>query len=444
MEINIEKLAGKKVSEWTLIEKIGKGADGIVYRASNDEGKYAAIKIFIHESLEKNGINEARVRLDLQRTLIGKKHHPNLVEIFEGGEVKELNTLYLAMELIPGKSLDKLLGEIPIDKVPALILQLAEVARFLEEKFGLYHRDIKPANIIVNTDLTNLTLLDLGIVYRISQDCDDRISGDEFVATLRYSPHEFVWREEENKEEEAWRAITIYQIGATLYDMIAGRIIFDEAGNNRAHLYDCVKYKTPQFPSINGSYAWLVSLAQSCLLKDWRQRLNLVTWERFSGLNEENTIHFREHQIMLKQAHIQEQRIAEAQYQKEDGRNEQILWNLNSEFIGELRKYLRGSPIFPQCEIEESIDNEKNFLTKINFEMDERKGFCEKLSIQIRLFQSTIYDGAIDLSISIFYNCKCIENAKWIEHFNVEGAVNNCRQAILAAVYKLINGNQGD
>jgi len=104
----VEDLVGKEVQGWHLTGCIGSGADGIVY-AGRKEGTEAAVKIFFPESLAKNGLASARERLELQLALIGKKHHPNLVEVFEGGEFQALGTLYLAMELVPGTSLDKLI-----------------------------------------------------------------------------------------------------------------------------------------------------------------------------------------------------------------------------------------------------------------------------------------------------------------------------------------------
>ncbi|MDP2220176.1 MAG: hypothetical protein Q8K34_08240 [Hydrogenophaga sp.] len=58
MTRDLSKLDGEKVAGWTLIKSIGKGADGIVYSAKNDDGRTAAIKLFLHESLKNNGLQE--------------------------------------------------------------------------------------------------------------------------------------------------------------------------------------------------------------------------------------------------------------------------------------------------------------------------------------------------------------------------------------------------
>jgi len=276
---NVENLAGTEIQGWRLTREIGRGADGIVYASSKD-GAEAAVKIFFPEALAANGLPAARERLELQLGLIGRKHHPNLVEVYAGGEDSSLGTLFLVMELVHGTSLDKLIGKVPSSAVPRLMDQLASASEFLERE-DLVHRDIKPANIVISDDFQMLTLLDLGIVYRLPGDDDQgRLSGKEFVATLRYSPPEFVWRTEEGNVDGAWRAVTFYQIGATLHDMIMGKVLFAGYDTPRACLYDAVREMTPVIESSDVDPR-LVQIAQACLLKDWRQRLQFLSWDSF-------------------------------------------------------------------------------------------------------------------------------------------------------------------
>jgi serine/threonine protein kinase len=440
MARDLSQLDGTKLNNWTLIKSIGKGADGIVYSATNDDGKAAAIKLFLHESLKNNGFSEARERLELQLALVGKKHHPNIVEIYEGGEAPELETLYLAMELVPGKSLDKLLGQVPSDRIPLLLQQLAEAARYLEEEFELYHRDIKPANIVISDDLSLLTLLDLGIVYRIPDEQAGRLSGAEFVATLRYSPPEFVWRNEESSEDGAWRAITLYQIGATLHDMLAGKLLFAGEDTPRARLYDCVRDKTPTVPNLGGDLSWLTPLAQCCLLKDWRQRLQFVTWKSFSGPPDESSISTKERSIKLKQAQREETRLAQARSPQKTVENtrEQALWELNAGVFGEIRTYLLDSNIFPKFKVDESKNQNNEYVSQFIFDADESKGCPEKWQAQIIIAKSSISTSATDLTVQITCGKEVLAEAKWTEMFTIDNAVSNCQRTLLDAVDKLL------
>lgn len=435
------ELAGTEVGGWLLEKVLGKGADGVVYATRREDGHPAAIKIFLPDSLKKNGLDQAKDRLELQLNLVGKKHHPNLVEIYEGGVLPEHDTLYLAMELVPGTSLDKLLGKIPREKVPPLLSQLASATKYLEEELDLFHRDIKPANIVVSDDFSTLTLLDLGIIYRVLDEEDDRLSGPEFVATLRYSPPEFVWRNEEGSEEGAWRAISFYQIGATLHDMLAGRCLFDGEDQPRARLYDCVRDKTPEIPS-EGVEPWLVQLAHACLLKAWRLRLQFVTWDSFNGPPADTGgLVVREKSIKLKQARKEEIRLAAKKNLSTIATKsrEQDLWQLKSGVFGELRTYLLDSHIFPKFRHDEKTVSEHEYQFQFVFEKDIEKDFIHPWSISICILVSPVVSAATELRFEAKCNEKILVQTKWTEMFTIEFAFTNCQQALLDAVETLLS-----
>lgn len=437
---DISQLAGTAVDGWTLERVLGNGADGIVYAARREGGRQAAIKLFFPESLKKNGLPEAKERLELQLGLVGAKHHPHLVEVYGGGACQEHDTLFLAMELVPGVSLDKLVGKIPLERVPALLSQLAGAARFLEEKLELFHRDIKPANIVVSDDFSTLTLLDLGVVFRLPDDDEGRLSGPEFVATLRYSPPEFVWRTEEGSEDGAWRAITFYQLGATLYDMLAGKPLFHGEDLPRARLYDCVRDKTPEVP-IEGIAPWLTQLTQACLLKDWRQRLQFVTWENFDGPFSATSVADRERSIRLKQARREEARLAAAKKLSVVASNsrEQDLWQLNSGLFGELRTYLLDSAIFPRFKAVETVTSDHEYHSQFEFEDDINKEFSSPWTVSVCVKVSPVVGVATELRFAATCGEKTVIEAAWTEMFTVESAFSNCQQALLDAVEVLLS-----
>lgn len=437
---DVSQLAGTVVDGWLLEHEIGKGADGIVYAARREDGWRAAIKLFFPESLKKNGLNEAKQRLELQLGLVGDKYHPHLVEVYGGGALPEYDTLFLAMELVPGTSLDKLLGKIPRERAPALLGQLASAARYLEEKLELFHRDIKPANIVISEDFSTLTLLDLGVVYRLPDDEGGRLSGPEFVATLRYSPPEFVWRTEDGGEDGAWRAITFYQLGATLHDILAGKRLFDGEDQPRARLYDCVRDKTPEIPS-EGIEPWLTQLAQACLLKDWRLRLQFVTWESFNGPPAEIGVAARERSIRLKQARKEEARLAAAKNLSTvaSKSREQELWQLNSGVFGELRTYLLDSHIFPKFRAVENVISEHEYHFQFEFEKDTSKNFSYPWAVSVCVMVSPVAREATELRFAAKYSDKTVVEAIWTEMFTVESAFANCQQALLDAVDMLLS-----
>lgn len=432
--MSIEQLSGSEIDGWRLESVLGKGADGIVYRAEKD-GAVAAVKLFFPENLAKSAWSGARERLELQLALVGQKHHENLVEIYGGGELEELGTLFLVMELVPGKSLDKLIGTIPTTAVPLLIRQLADAAQHLEV-MELVHRDIKPANIVISDDFKHLTLLDLGVVHHLPSDDDNgRLSGMEFVATTRYSPPEFVWRTEENDADGAWRAVTFYQIGATLHDMIMGKPIFSGFDTPRACLYDSVRDRTPILEPVEVA-SWVVLVAEACLLKDWRQRLRFVSWDSFSEPVSVADREQQERRIRLRQLRNMEMREANRKQTSKIGgpTREQQLWYLNNTLILELRTYLKDALIYPRCSVSESCISPTHYETRIAFESDESHGFPQGLIFTIGLSVEPDIEEATHLSFGVTVDGQVITSATWVEMFNVDTARATCQQSFVDAV----------
>lgn len=433
----VEGMQGEVFRGWNLQGEIGRGADGIVYSASGANGP-VAIKLYFPEALKRNGIAAARERLELQIGLAGKEIHQNVVKIIDGGEAEEFESLFLVMEHVPGTSLDKLLGVIPRESIPRLAGQLAAAAMWLES-LDLAHRDIKPANIIISDDFLLLTLLDFGVVHRVlvgDGERDEDLSGEEFVATLRYSPPEFVWRNEERNADGAWRAITFYQIGATLHDMIEGKLIFKGDDVPRGCLYDAVRYKTPSIHSKDVP-SWLVQTTEACLIKDWRQRLELVSWEAFMGPGEADNTNLVERRIRLRQIRNAEIR-RHAPLIPVDAAGaadrEHILWSLYRELMIEIRTYLMDAAIFPKCHLSELKRLPREYLVKIDFDQDEERGFSDGVSFEVGLLVDPDISEATRLLFSANLGGSQSISSAWTEMFSVESSFNICRQSFLDAV----------
>ncbi len=144
---------------YEIDEKLGEGAMGVVHRATDRMlGRVVALKLLSAEGAE----DELHKRFQREAEAIGRLDHPHIVKVFDLGEAD--GQLYMAMELLEGEDLRKLIEE------PAAI-PLAERVRILEEialglgyahSKGVIHRDIKPANIIVSA-AGRVKLLDFGL-----------------------------------------------------------------------------------------------------------------------------------------------------------------------------------------------------------------------------------------------------------------------------------------
>lgn len=273
------EMEGRKVGKWTVGQYLGNGASAVVVAGHCGE-QTSAIKLIDPELVERYGRESQSARIDLERRLIGHSQ-PNLVRIYDGGICEESGFLYIAMEFLSHPSLSSVVSVFPTERIGPIIEQLARAAQYLESQ-EIAHRDIKPDNILITRDCDHSTLLDLGVIRVLADTADaDAGTGDEFLGTTRYSPPEFVLREEEDSED-GWRAVTYYQLGAVLHDMIMRRPMFDGVSAPAAKLIDAVRHTRP---AVNASEVppHLVSLARNCLHKDWRVRLEVVRWEQFSA-----------------------------------------------------------------------------------------------------------------------------------------------------------------
>ena len=262
---------------------LGAGATSAVFEVATGEG-LRALKVcdplFLEDPV-RGETTKRRQKLILDR--LTKHGHPHLVEIFEGGEYAE--TLYLLMQRAPGNCLTDVLKKVPRQPIRKLIDQITQAALFLESR-GLCHRDIKSDNIVVADDFGHATLLDLGVI----RDVDDDVgSGTDdggqlpFVATARYSSPEYMFRLMP-PSRDLWRALTFYQLGAVLHDLIMRAPIFEDvvrrAHDNRYLVAHAVATEIPSV-SANDVPRDLVLLAERALDKDPGRRLASVTWDDF-------------------------------------------------------------------------------------------------------------------------------------------------------------------
>lgn len=336
----------KKFREYEYSEqnRLGKGGTATVYKAAKD-GKEYALKIFDKAALEEFGGGET-TRINRQLEL--RDHQiENLIKIFDGGYDEVEETYFLVMEYLPWPSLEKSIIELPDDAVPNLIAQLAQAAKELEE-LGVVHRDIKPANIHVSPDFKLLKLLDLGVMQPVEPSQD--VSEGRFVGTLRYAPLEFLLRKEK-RDLDGHRAITFYQIGGVLHDMLMKKPLFEDCSNPKAALYKAVEFTTPNI-AVDKKMDYWAALADSCLAKDPRHRLKNVTWSDFFGQTKAD-VDARVKAIGRRLAYVSEQ-----QNKRECGDNlqearidPQYFFNATEHVCEAITRIVRDESLFPYAQI---------------------------------------------------------------------------------------------
>jgi len=368
------ELIGHQVGGWQIQRFINAGKSAVVFAARNDR-QQAALKIFDPELVERCGRATQLARIDRERSLIGERH-PHLVQILDGGECPATQYLFVAMECIEAPNLGTSLTLVPRGKISSIIHQIASAAQFLEEK-GLVHRDIKPENIAIFPDFSRAILLDLGVFRPIG---DSDLTDEEarvFIGTLRYSSPEFLTRKEQGTVE-AWRAITFYQLGAVLHDLIMRRPLFQEFSEPFALLVEAVKSEKPEIHADDVN-ADIVLLAQNCLVKAPEARLALVSWSEFNiPLDAKPAVENARERVrkrtLLARAQPGEKALPSAPTTKE----------INQRFVEQLDSIIRlecaGSDSFPPMEIIPQLDGAT--LVQVIFASSPDRSLPSQLSVQ--------------------------------------------------------------
>ena len=152
-------ITGTKISQYTIISKIGAGGMGEVFLAEDSQLKRNVALKFLPEHLTTNADMRARFTREAQAS--AKLDHPNIVQVFEVGEFQ--GRPFFAMELVEGQALSKLLtpSGLPLDRLFDLAIPLADAVNSAHSK-GVAHRDLKPGNIAVTGTIDGVDVSTLG------------------------------------------------------------------------------------------------------------------------------------------------------------------------------------------------------------------------------------------------------------------------------------------
>jgi serine/threonine-protein kinase len=201
---------------------IGEGGMATVYSARHRlVDRPCAVKI-MNAALAKNEVIRERFRREAKAAQ--KLAHPNIIEIFDQGELPD-GSLFLVMELLEGETLADLVvrGKVPIDRTVTIAIQIARALARAHD-LEVIHRDLKPENVFLAETLDGgdfVKLLDFGIARSMQ---DSRLTGaGEVFGTPQYMAPERI------TSIDAGPSADLYALGVMLYEMLSGQLPFDAA-----------------------------------------------------------------------------------------------------------------------------------------------------------------------------------------------------------------------
>lgn len=223
-----------RLAQYRLIKQLGRGGMGVVYQAVDTElNRQAALKV-MHPEHAIDAESRARFKREAQTAAALKNDH--IVTIYQVGEQGQ--TLFLAMELLAGKSLEEWLQGRPRATVSETLLIGKQLAKGLSAAHaaGLIHRDIKPANLWLEAPRGRLKILDFGLARHAVGD-PLLTQGSIVVGTPAYMAPE------QARGDTVDHRCDLFSMGCVLYRMLSGRLPFD--GNSLFAVLTAIETATP-------------------------------------------------------------------------------------------------------------------------------------------------------------------------------------------------------
>ncbi len=238
-------ILGKKIGQYKVVEKLGSGGMGEVYRAVRDDDQFqkqVAIKLI------RRGYDTAQIvrRFRNERQILASLEHPNIALLLDGGTTDD-GLPFFVMELVEGQPIDQYCEVHKLDVAERLKLfrSVCDAVQYAHQNL-IVHRDLKPQNILVTAQGVP-KLLDFGIGKILT--ASQQQPGGEHTATLLPIMTPDYASPEQVRNETITTATDVYSLGAILYVLLTGRLPYHVKTSSLNEIVNAICSTEPERPS---------------------------------------------------------------------------------------------------------------------------------------------------------------------------------------------------